>query len=80
MSIMEKLRSMRNELPKGNKDPWGDCCPSKRVLLQRALNRENTIQLTKGERRVINEWLAFCRKVAKENQAFEKEIQKILEK
>ena len=65
---MEKLRELRAKMPIGMKDPWGDCCLNKRVLLQRALKRDSIDAVTAGERAVIEEFLEFATNVRKEKE------------
>ena len=77
MSTMEQLRELRKSLPTGKKDPWGKCCPNKRVLLHRALKKDEFMSLTLGEMEVVNEFMAHCKEVKKENAEFEKAIAKI---
>lgn len=79
MEALEQLRELRKILPVGKKDPWGGCCPSKRVLLHRALKKDDFMKLTAGEREVVDEFLAHCREVKKENKEFEKAIAKALQ-
>lgn len=76
MTTIEQLRSLRESLPKGNKDPFASD-KSKRVLLQRLLRKDNIAELTSGELTVLNEWLVFLKEVKKANKEFEKEIQKL---
>lgn len=80
MTGMEQLRAIRAELPNGKKDPWGECCKSKRVLLIRALKKENVATFTDGELTAFNEWLEHISAVRKENKEFAKVIQKITKK
>ena len=68
---------MRKGLPMGKKDPWGQCCPSKRVLLHRALQKNDISELTLGEKAVVDEFLAHCATVQKENEKFEKKVEKL---
>lgn len=75
-ATIEQLRTMRANLPKGNKDPWGECCRSKRVLLQRALRRNNIGELTIGEYTAVQEWLTFVAKTKRTNRQLEKAIAK----
>ena len=77
MSTMEQLRELRKSLPTGKKDPWGKCCPNKRVLLNRALKKDEYMSLTTGEKKVVNEFLEHCTVVKKENAEFEKSVAKI---
>lgn len=77
MSTMEQLRELRKSLPTGKKDPWGKCCPNKRVLLHRALKKDEFMSLTSGEKAVVDEFLDHCKEVKKENAEFEKTVAKI---
>lgn len=76
---IKQLRDMRASLPMGKKDPWGKCCPNKRVLLHRALKKDDIGKLTIGEYGVVEEFLAHCAKVKKENERFAETIAKIAE-
>lgn len=60
-----QLRELRASLPKGQKDPWGECCRSKRVLLNRALRKNALTELTVGEQGVINEFVLYCNQLRK---------------
>lgn len=79
-TTIEQLRTMRANLPKGNKDPWGECCRSKRVLLQRAMKRNNIGELTIGEYTVVQEWLTFVAKTKKEAERANKQLEKAIAK
>lgn len=60
-----QLRELRASLPKGQKDPWGECCRSKRVLLNRALRKNALTELTVGEQGVINEFVLYYNQLRK---------------
>lgn len=79
-TTIEQLRTMRANLPNGRKDPWGDCCRNKRVLLQRALKRNNIGELTIGEYTVVQEWLAFVAKTKKDAERANKQLEKAIAK
>ncbi|MBQ7192326.1 MAG: hypothetical protein IJS00_05585 [Paludibacteraceae bacterium] len=79
-TTIEQLRTMRANLPKGNKDPWGDCCRNKRVLLHRALRRNNIGELTIGEYTVVQEWLTFVAKTKKDAERANKQLEKAIAK
>ena len=80
METMEQLRTMRANLPKGRKDPWGECCKSKRILLQRALKRNNIGELTIGEYTAVQEWLAFVAETQKEAERANRQLEKAIAK
>ncbi len=80
METMEQLRTMRANLPKGRKDPWFECCKSKRILLQRALKRNNIGELTIGEYTAVQEWLAFVAKTQKEAERANRQLEKAIAK
>ena len=75
---MEQLREIRANLPKGKKDPWGECCASKRVLLQRLLKKDSIAYATDGELTVLNEWLEHVKEVKRTNNEVEKTIAEIV--
>jgi len=77
MTTLEQLRELRASLPNGKKDPWGKCCPNKRVLFNRAVKKGDFSQLTSGELGVVNEFLVHCKEVKKENKEFQKTIEKL---
>lgn len=77
MTTLEDLRSLRESLPKGKKDPYGACCPSKRVLLNRALKKKNLSELTLGERDVVEEFIQHCANIKKDDKELIKQISKI---
>ena len=78
MTAMEQLREIRANLPKGKKDAWGECCASKRVLLQRLLKKDSIADATDGELTVLNEWLEHVKEIKKTNNEVEKAIAKIV--
>lgn len=78
MSVtIEQLKEMRKSLPKGQKDPWGECCISKRTLLQRALNRDTLSELTTGEQAVVQEFIAHFKSVREEQKKLAAEIDQL---
>ena len=77
MTTMEHVRRLRAELPQGHKDPWGQCCPSKRVLLHRALKKECVSDLTDGELTVFNEFLEHVKAEQKSNKEYEKKVKRL---
>ena len=79
MSVtIEKLREIRKSLPVGKKDPWGECCKSKRILLQRALKkRKSLIELTAGERAAVQEFIAHCQAVRKEDEQLANQVEQL---
>ena len=81
MESIQQLRELRASMPKGKKDPWGECCRNKRVLLGRAFHKVDLSDLTAGEKAVIEEWLAYVAQARKEiniaNQKLERTIAKI---
>lgn len=74
MTTIQQLRDIRKALPMGKKDPWGKCCPSKRILFQRALKKETVAELTLGEQEVVTEFLNYYKSLKQENLKFEKTI------
>ncbi len=80
-TTIEQLRTMRANLPKGKKDPWGDCCRNKRVLLHRVLRERTSIsELTAGEYTVVQEWLTFVAETRKETERANKQLEKAIAK
>lgn len=79
MTTMEQLRGLRANLPKGKKDPFGDCCKAKRVLLNRALKKDDFMQLTDGELDAIHGFLAHCKNIKAENKRFAAVVAKLAE-
>lgn len=80
-TTIEQLRTMRANLPKGKKDPWGDCCRNKRVLLHRVLRERNAIsELTAGEYSVVQEWLAYVAQTQRETERANKRLEKEIAK
>ncbi len=77
MTTIEQLRALRANLPKGKKDPFTNCCRSKRVLLNRALRKERYLDLTEGEQEVVNLFLAHCRKLKAADERFAASVDKI---
>ena len=77
MTTLEQLRDLRASLPNGKKDPWGKCCPNKRVLFNRAIKKNDFAKLTSGELDAINEFLEHCKVVKRENKEFQKAIEKL---
>jgi len=77
MRTIEQLRELRRGLPRGKKDPWGGCCPSKRVLLNRLLKKDSLDLATDGEITVMNEFLQHCVAIKKENKEYAKVIAKL---
>jgi hypothetical protein len=78
MSVtIEQLRELRASLPKGQKDPWGECCINKRVLLQRALKRNTLAELTTGEQAVVQEFIGHCKSVRDEQKKLAAEIDQL---
>ncbi len=80
MTTIEQLRSLRESLPKGKKDPWGDCCANKRVLLQRALKRNSLGELTVGEYTVVQEFVAYAEQIKKDRENEVKQLAKAVNK
>lgn len=74
---IKNLRALRDSLPNGMKDPFGQES-SKRVLLLRALRRNSLLEATEGELAAIEEWLEYARdtkqKRQERNQRIEKKI------
>lgn len=78
MSVtIEQLREIRKSLPVGKKDPWGECCKSKRILLQRALKRSTLTELTIGERAAVQEFIAHCQAVRKEDEQLANQVEQL---
>ena len=77
METIQQLRELRASLPLGKKDPWGQCCKSKRILIQRALKRDKVEDLTAGEKTVVEEFLAHYNQVMKENNKLQRAILKV---
>lgn len=78
MSVtIEQLRELRASLPKGQKDPWCECCISKRTLLQRALKRNTLAELTTGEQAVVQEFIVHCKSVRDEKKKLAAEIDQL---
>lgn len=61
MTTIEQVSKLRAALPRGRKDPWMNCCKSKRVLLQRALKKKTLTSLTAGEYAAVQEWLVYIK-------------------
>ena len=76
-TMIKQLREIRASLPKGKKDPFTNCCHSKRVLLTRALQKERFIDLTEGEIDAVNIFLEHCCKLKAENERFAASVSKI---
>ncbi len=76
-TTIKQLRELRANLPKGKKDPFTNCCRSKRVLLNRALNKERFIDLTEGELDAVNLFLVHCRKLKAADERFAATVAKI---
>lgn len=79
-TTIEQLRSLRESLPTGKKDPWGDCCKNKRVLLQRALKRNTIGELTVGEYSVVQEFVEYANQVKKDRENEIKQLAKAVNK
>lgn len=77
MTTLEELRSLRESLPNGKKDPYGKCCASKRVLLIRALKKTEFSELTLGEREVVEEFIQHCVNIKKDDKELIKQISKV---
>ncbi len=81
MTTIQQMRELRASMPKGKKDPWGECCKNKRILLGRALRKTDINKFTDGEKAVTEEWLAYVAQARKEinlaNQKLERTITKI---
>ena len=77
MTTMEHLRTLRANLPKGKKDPFTGCCRSKRVLLNRALKKNDFLQLTEGELDAINLFLEHCKNLKAADKRFAATVDKI---
>ncbi len=77
MTTIEQMRALRAKLPRGKKDPWGECCKSKRILLQRALRRKTLASLTAGEYAAVQEWLGY---VQDEQTAASQELKSRIDK
>lgn len=78
MSVtIEQLREIRKSLPVGKKDPWGECCKSKRILLQRALKRSTLTELTIGERGAVEEFLVHVMEVRNENEKLANQVEQL---
>ncbi|MCM1034964.1 MAG: hypothetical protein NC229_01595 [Bacteroides sp.] len=80
MDILKQLCELRKSLPKGKKDPFGTCCVSKRVLLNRALKRQSVKELTHGELAVVNEFVEYYRGIQQVSKDLEKQIINIIRK
>lgn len=78
MTIIEQVRKLRAELPRGRKDPWTNCCKSKRILLQRALKKKTLSSLTAGEYAAVQEWLAYMQgEQAAANREMQEQVSQI---
>ncbi len=77
MTTIESLRCLRANLPKGKKDPFTGCCRSKRVLLNRALKKDNFLQLTEGELDAVNLFLDYCRTLRAADNRFAATVERI---
>ncbi len=80
MKTIQQMRELRASLPQGKKDPWGECCPSKRILLGRALKKNDLRELTAGEFAVVQEWLEFTRKMKRETEIAVSQVEKTIAK
>lgn len=80
MTTTEQLREIRANLPKGMKDPWGACCKSKRVLLRRAIAKQDISELTTGELAVVVEYQEYLEKTKRESTALKKELERNIAK
>ena len=79
-TTIEQLRSLRESLPKGKKDPWGECCKNKRVLLQRALKRNTIGELTVGEYSAVQEFVEYVNQVKKDRENEIRQLAKAVNK
>lgn len=79
MTTIEQLRSLRESLPKGNKDPWGND-KNKRVLLQRALRKESIGELTIGEYAAVQKFVEFASQLQQDRERDIKQLEKTIQK
>ena len=75
-TTIEQIRAFRANLPRGKKDPFGHRA-SKRMLLNKGLQRASYDEMTEGERSAVNEFLMFCEEWKSQSREFEKRAKKI---
>lgn len=80
METIEQLRELRASMPNRKKDPWGTCCKSKRILMYRALKRNSVSELTAGELKIVQEWLAYVQTSRKRDERKSEQIKYAINK